>query len=434
MRVHLVGIGGIGISALARYYLSQNWKVTGSDLSVSEITRDLEKKGARIFYKHRKENLSPEIQLVIHSLAVPKENIELKEARERGVQTLTYPQAIGELTRKYQTIAVSGAHGKGTTTALAALILIEAGMDPTVIIGTNLPQFDNSNFRAGQSQYLLIEADEYKKAFLNYRPHTIITTNIDREHLDCYKNLAEIKHTFVRFWEKLPKEGVLIINQDNQYISELNQVISGLKTKVVRYSMQNKQAVKKIRKVIKIPGSHNVSNALAALTLARAMKVKDNLSLKAISKYKGGWRRFQVVQQKPFVVISDYAHHPAEIKATLQAAREKYPDRKIWAVFQPHQYQRTHYLFEEFLSAFGQAEEVVLTEIYSVAGREKKKIKQKVSGKKLADEIKKSGEKVNFIKNYTEIPAFLKKKIEKKEVVVIMGAGNIYKIVQSLIE
>ncbi len=422
------------MSALARHYLSQKWTVTGSDLVASEITRDLEKKGARIFYKHKKENLAPDTQLVIRSAAVPKDNPEIEETEKREIKSLTYPQAVGELTRKYRTIAVSGAHGKGTTTAFAALILIKAGLDPTVIIGTNLPQFDNSNYRPGKSRYLLLEADEYQKAFLSYDPEIIITTNIDKEHLDCYENLDEIKDTFVKFWKKLSEQETLIVNKDNPQISTLEPRISNLKTKIIRYSLQDKNSVQKIRKVISIPGRHNVSNALAALTLAREIGIQDTVSLKAVSEYKGGWRRFQVVQQAPFVVISDYAHHPTEIKATLQAARERYPDKKIWAVFQPHQYQRTHYLYQRFPPAFKQADEIVLTEIYSVPGREKKEIKEKVSGKKLADEIKSQGRKVTFIKNYLEIPEFLNKKTTKKDVVLVMGAGNIYKIVQSLIE
>ncbi len=434
MKVHLVGIGGIGVSALARYYLAQKNKVKGSDLVRSEITAALEKKGAKVFYKQKRENISPDTDLVVRSVAVPENNPEIKRAKELGIKTLTYPEALGELTKKHKTIAISGAHGKGTTTAFVSFILIEAGLDPTVIIGTNLPQFGNSNCRIGRSDYLVIEADEYRKAFLNYQPKAIVTTNIDKEHMDCYKNLTEIKNTFLKFWSRLPENGQLVVNKDNSFLWELEPQISKLKPKTSWYSLQQNDDAEKVKKAIKIPGEHNISNGLAALTLARKLGVKDATSLRGIGEYKGGWRRFQILQEEPTVVISDYAHHPTEIKATLEAVKEKYPKRRIWAVFQPHQYQRTHYLFPQFGPAFKKADRVVLTEIYSVAGREKEEIKKKVSGKKLARAVKKAGNEVSFVKDYKKIPELLKEKIREKDVLLIMGAGNIYKIAENLIE
>ncbi len=432
MKIHFIGIGGIGVSALARYYLQKGHRVSGSDLTSSEITRSLKKSGAKILIgPHRAKNLNPDVDQVIHSVAVNNNNPELKKAKRLKIKTQTYPEALGELTKKHWTIAVCGAHGKGTTTAMISLILIQAGFDPTVIIGTNLREFGNANCRIGKSKYLIIEADEYRGAFLNYWPKVIVLTNIDKEHLDCYQDLDDVIKTFGKFINHLPKNGILVANKDNENINKLFNCFIDRLLNCKTYSLNQKEA-KKIKKVLKIPGEHNVSNALAALTVARILKIRDEISFKALSKYKGAWRRFEIIKTKPYTLISDYAHHPTEIKATLSAAREKFKKRKIWAVFQPHQYQRTHYLFNEFLNAFEAADEVIITQIYSVAGREKKEIIKKISAEKLVKQIQKRGKKVHFIKNFEKIPQFLKKQIRSGEVVLIMGAGSIYKIVEKL--
>jgi len=434
MKVHFIGIGGIGVSALARYYLAKGNIISGSDLISSEITRALEKLGAKIFIgPHKATSLTPNVKKVIYSVAVKPTNPELKKAQKLGIQIQSYPQALGELTKQYFTIAVCGAHGKGTTTAMISLILIKAGLDPTVIIGTKLREFGDSNCRVGESKYLVIEADEYAGAFLNYWPKMIVLTNIDKEHLDYYKDLNHVIKTFGEFVSHLPKKGILVTNKDNKSVKKLiNSIFSTAVKNVVWYSLKQKEA-NKIGKILKIPGKHNVSNALAALAVARALKIPDKISFDALSEYRGAWRRFEIKRIKlptSYTLISDYAHHPTEIKATIAGAKEKFKKKKIWVVFQPHQYQRTYYLFDEFKKAFDLADEIILTKIYSVAGREKKEITKKISSEKLAKAIQERGKKVHFIKDFEKIPQFLKRRINPGDIVLIMGAGSIYKIVE----
>ena len=434
MKVHFIGIGGIGVSALARYYLAKGNIISGSDLISSEITRALEKLGAKIFIgPHKATSLTPNVKKVIYSVAVKPTNPELKKAQKLGIQIQSYPQALGELTKQYFTIAVCGAHGKGTTTAMISLILIKAGLDPTVIIGTKLKEFGDSNCRVGKSKYLVIEADEYAGAFLNYWPKMIVLTNIDKEHLDYYKDLNHVIKTFGEFVSHLPKKGILVTNKDNKSVKKLiNTIFSTAVKNVVWYSLKQKEA-DKIGKILKIPGKHNVSNALAALAVARALKIPDKISFDALSEYKGAWRRFEIKRMKlptSYTLISDYAHHPTEIKATIAGAKEKFKKKKIWVVFQPHQYQRTYYLFDEFKKAFDLADEIILTKIYSVVGREKKEITKKVSSEKLAKAIQERGKKVHFVKDFEKIPQFLKRRINPGDIVLIMGAGSIYKIVE----
>lgn len=437
-KIHFIGIGGIGVSALAKFYLKTGWEVSGSDLIASEITEELKNLGAKIFIgKHKAKNLSKDVNLVIYSPAISSNNPELKKARKLQttgykLQTLSYPQALGQLTKKYFTIAVSGTHGKSTTCAMISLILSRADLDPTAIIGTKLKEFGNGNFRMGKSKYLVIEADEWQASFLNYFPKIIALTNIEKEHLDYYKNLNHILSTYGKFIRRLPKKGVLIANKDDQNVY---QIAKENKKPTIFYSLKQKE-VKKIKKILKIPGVHNIYNALSALTVARVLKIPDKISFQALAEYRGAWRRFELstkyLNTEPYTLINDYAHHPTEIKATLTAAREKFGKHKIWAIFQPHQYQRTYYFFNEFTKAFDLADEIILTNIYDVAGRETKKISKKVSAKKLAERIKRRGLSCRFIGNFKKIPQFLKKRVKSGDILLIMGAGNIYKLADFL--
>jgi len=393
MKVHFIGIGGIGVSALAQYYLEKGHQVSGSDLNSSEITEFLRVKGARIYIGPQlARTVLANIDLVIYSPAVQKNNPELMAAKKLGIKCQSYPKALGELTKKYFTIAVSGTHGKSTTTAMIALILIRAGLDPTVIVGTKLKEFKNSNCRVGKSNYLVIEADEHFASFLNYWPKIIVLTNIEADHLDYYKNLQNLLKTFKEYISHSSKDGVLIFNKNDKNILEITKNYIG-----DTYGFSGKQnEVKKIKNILKIPGEHNVYNALAALTLARVLKIPDKVTYKTLSEYKGAWRRFEIKNVKLYentscsiTVVSDYGHHPTQIRATLKAAREKWPKRKIWLVFQPHQHQRTFYLFKDFVMVFKKAllkhwvNKCIITDIYGVAGREKKEIRKKVNSEKL---------------------------------------------------
>ncbi len=398
LKVHFIGISGIGVSALAKYYQKNGHKISGSDLS---------------FCKHSPKNVPQNTDLVIYSPAVKKDNPELKEAGKRKIKVLSYPQALGELTKKYFTIAVSGTHGKSTTTAMIGLLLTKAELDPTVIVGTKVKEFGNSNCRVGKSKYLVIEADEHFASFLNYSPDIAIITNIEADHLDYFKNLNNVVKAFKKFAKKLKKNGILI--REKEY--------------------KNTKAAKKLRQILKVPGEYNISNALAALMVARVLKIPDKISFKALSEYKGSWRRFEIKQGrldgKQLTVISDYGHHPTEIRVTLKAAREKYPKKKIWCIYQPHQYQRTYYLFADFVKVFRKApiDKLIITDIYNVVGREEKKIKKKVNSEKLIKKISKSSA-IYLPKK--KIVNYLKNNLREGEVVIIMGAGDIHELVDSL--
>lgn len=425
MNIYFIGIGGIGVSALAKYYLEKGHQVTGSDLVSSEITDALKKLGAKIFigsHKFPKWNLENRPDLVIYSPAVPKDNPELVTAKKLKIKCLSYPEALGELTKNHFTIAVSGTHGKSTTCAMIGLLLTEAKFDPTVIVGTKLKEFGDSNCKVGKSKYLVIEADEHFASFLNYWPKIIVITNIEADHLDYYKNLKNLKRTFKEFINHLPKEGLLITEKS-----------------------VDKKIFPKLKKILKVPGAHNIYNASLALAVARVLKIPDKISFKALSKYGGAWRRFE---EKPgflkrtigriknrkkqklikFKAISDYGHHPTEIKVTLKAAREKFPQKEIWCVYQPHQYQRTYYLFKDFVKTFKEApvDKLILVDIYEVAGRENPRIKKEVSSEKLVRTINQKN--TIYIPTLKKVANYLRKNLRGKEVVIIMGAGDIYNL------
>ncbi len=407
MKVHFIGIGGIGVSALAQYYLAKGHEVSGCDLVRSEITDALQKKGAKITIG--KNTARKDANLTIHSPAVPKSE------RNQFRSAMSYPQALGKLTKEYFTIAVAGTHGKSTTTAMLGLLLAKAGLDPTVIVGTKVKEFGDSNCRIGKSKYLVIEADEHFASFLHYWPQIIIITNIEADHLDYYKSYKNVLSAFEKFAKRLPKTGVLI--------------------RPLKKSSLLHTDAKKLKNMLKVPGEHNILNALAALTAARALKIPDNISLKALSEYRGAWRRFEIKKARvgnvDFTLVSDYGHHPTEVKATLKAMREKWPKKKIWCVFQPHQYQRTYYLFNDFIKAFRETkiDRIIITDIYDVAGRENKRTKNAVDSEKLVRKI--DSPKIIYLpKNH--ILDYLSKNLPTKTILSIMGAGDIYDLTKRL--
>jgi len=435
MKIYFIGIGGIGVSALAAYYLQKGAEVFGSDLESSETVETLKNAGAKIFIgNHSEKNLVEGVEKVIFSPAVTADNPELVKAKNASIQTQSYPEALGELTRHFFTIAVSGAHGKSTTTSMIGLTLIKAGLDPTVIVGTKLKEFGDTNFRMGKSKYLVIEADEWQASFLNYWPKIIVLTNIEAEHLDFYRDLKHILKTFSEYVSHLPEDGVLVANGDDQNISKLKTQIAKLQLKTQNYSLKQPEA-EKIKKLLKIPGEHNVYNALACLAVARELKIFDNVFFEAIADYRGAWRRFEIKEttmgEKKITIISDYGHHPTEILATLKAAREKYPGKKIWCVFQPHQYQRTFYLFDDFVKVFRKApiNKIIITDIFSVAGRETDEIKRKVNSEKLVEKIAKDS--VVYMPK-EKISSYLRDNLEDGQVLAIMGAGDIYQLTYDL--
>ena len=443
VQIHFIGIGGVGVSALAQYYLAKGYKVSGCDLVSSEITEQLKKMGVRIRIGKPNASCVPaNTGKIIYSPAVQKSSLEIENWKLK-IPALSYPQALGEMTKKYFTIAVAGTHGKSTTTAMIGLLLAKAGLDPTVIVGTKLKEFgpstsSGSNCRVGKSKYLVIEADEHFASFLNYRPTIAVLTSIEADHLDYYKNLKNLLRAFCSFVSRVPKRGAVVANKDDKNIGKILHILNSTTVKNrVYFSMRQKEAAV-LRRILKIPGEHNVSNALAALAVARMLKIPDNISFKSLSQYKGSWRRFEIFNlktknYKPYTLVSDYGHHPTEIKATLQAARTKWPKKKIWLVFQPHQYQRTFYLWKGFVGTLSgvPADRVILADIYDVAGRENLTIKKKVSSQKLVKAMKQISSKKRrelflFLGHPRAVEKYLKKNLEGGEVVIIIGAGDIY--------
>lgn len=418
-KIYFIGIGGIGVSALAKFYLEKGWEVSGSDLCQSAITDDLIEKGINVYIGENKENIK-NFDLVVFSPAIQEDNPELKEAKEKGLKTMSYPECLGELTKEYFTIAISGTHGKSTTTAMLALILIKAGIDPTVIVGTKIKEFNNSNFRAGKSKYLLIEACEHEASFLNYWPEIAVITNVEEDHLDFYSNLENIEKAFNEFVSHL---------KDNSTLVKRDDVKASFKN-TVEFSLKDKE-VEELRKIIKVPGDYNILNALAALKVARVLGVNDDVSFEALAQYLGSWRRFEITQLSNFILIDDYAHHPTEIMATLKAAREKYLNNNIYCVFQPHQYQRTKFLFDDFVDVFKEAlktdliEKLFLIDVYDVAGRKGQGDDINYNSKALAERI--DNKRAKRIEQ-----AYLKQELEGAEVVIMMGAGNIYDLSEEL--
>jgi len=453
MKIHFIGIGGIGISALAKYYLSKGHQISGSDLYSSEIIQGLEEMGAKIHIGlHRAKNCLNNVDLVIYSPAVPAENPELKKAKKLKIKCLSYPQALGNLTKEYFTIAVCGTHGKSTTAAMVGLMLIKAGLDPTIIVGTKIKELDQprggSNCRIGKSKYLVIEADEHFSSFLNYWPKIIVLTTLEPDHLDYYKNFKNYLLAFKNFIQHLPKNGILIANEDDINIVNLISELSNHFFKIKTYSLKQEET-NKIKSILKVPGEFNISNALATLTVGRVLKIQDEIIFKSLSEFKGTWRRFEsvkILKPKPYILINDYGHHPTQIKLTLKSAREKYPKKEIWCIFQPHQYQRTYYLFNEFIESISSTiknnyvNKFIITDIYDVPGRENSSIKKKVNSKKLAKQVNSQfkgykNKKVIYIpslNNFKNIIEYIKTNIKGGEVIIIMGAGNIYQVFHNL--
>ncbi|MFA5013178.1 MAG: Mur ligase family protein [Candidatus Paceibacterota bacterium] len=423
MKIYFIGIGGIGVSALAQYYLQKGDEVFGSDAYGSEITEMIEKMGAKISVGTQKtENINSHYDLVIYSPSVQENNPELLEARRQNIKCMSYPGALGELSKDHYTIAVSGTHGKSTVTSMIALILIKAGLDPTVIVGTKLKEFNNSNFRMGQSQYLVIEACEHEASFLNYWPRIAVITNIEEDHLDYYENLANIQKAFNEFASHVPRNGFIVKNKSADIKAD---------AKIIDFSIEtNNKEAREIKAILKMPGEHNVLNGLAALSVAKLLDVSEATSLAALSDYYGSWRRFNIFELPDFILIDDYAHHPTEIRATLKSAREKYPDKKILCVFQPHQYQRTQFLWDNFIDVFKRSitekwvDKLILIDVYDVIGREGGD-KEKYNSQIMSEMI---GSGCEYVKKENEIEGYFL----NSDIVIMMGAGSIYNLSQEI--
>ncbi len=432
-RVHLVGIGGAGMSAIAVVLLGRGEQVSGSDRARSVYTAKLEDMGVKVALNHDAKNISG-VDLVVASSAIPEENPELVAAREQGIPVMRRAAFLRELTRGFQTIAVAGTHGKTTTTGLIAWILEQDGRDPSFIVGGMLPDFD-SNAKAGRGPLFVIEADEYDRTFLGLEPELAVITNVELDHPDCYPTVEAFQGAFQQFANQVQSK--LVTCADDAGASSLTpgqaeRITYGLtgdaqwRAEEIRPNaaggsdfllLRGAETLGLIR--IRLPGTHNVLNALASLAACDAIGVDLRVAREALTNFHGAGRRFELIGEQAGVsVIDDYAHHPTEIAATLQAARQRFPEARIWAVFQPHTFSRLRALKEGFAKAFTGADGVIVTEVF--AAREA--FDPEFSGETIASFIE--GSNVHFIPGFDEIVGFLLGEVKAGDVVLTLSAGD----------
>ncbi|WP_291570908.1 UDP-N-acetylmuramate--L-alanine ligase [Clostridium sp. UBA4548] len=440
-KVHFIGIGGISMSGLAEILLKNGYKVSGSDMKDSSIVDKLRNKGAEIYIGHHSDNIK-DVDLVVYTAAVHPDNVEFIKAEQLNIPMMDRAEFLGKimLGHKYG-IAVSGTHGKTTTTSMVSHIVLEEDVDPTILVGGELDVI-NGNVLAGSSEYFVTEACEYKGSFLKFYPYIGIILNIDADHLDYYRDLAHIKDTFKQFVDIIPKDGYMVANADD---TDVLDVVENAKCNVLTYGINNGEfraknifyntlgcasfdAYKSDEKLfsveLNVPGEHNVLNSLSAICCALALNFSKESITRGLSNFKGTHRRFELKGVKNGInVIDDYAHHPTEILATLKAA-QNYPHNRIFGVFQPHTYTRTITLFKDFVECFHGVDELILADIY--AAREKDT--GIVSSITLGDAIRANGVKALNFHSFEEIVSYLKENLREGDLLLTIGAGDVNKV------
>lgn len=440
-RIHFVGIGGIGMSGIAELLINLGFKVAGSDVAESESVQRLRSMGAVVHIGHRKENVG-DAQVVVYSSAVGLDNPECVDAKNRGLPVIPRAEMLAELMRMKFSIAIAGTHGKTTTTSMLATVLAMADQDPTAIIGGRLDMF-GSNARLGEGELLVAEADESDRSFLKLAPIVAVVTNIEEEHMDCYRDIDDIMETYVQFLNKVPFYGFDMVCLDDPNIQ---QILPLLQRKVLTYGsrtqalyrytepvftgLETRFKAHRGRKVlgqvtIGVPGKHNCLNALAAMGTALELGIEFEIIKKGLAAFKGVQRRCHVRGEKAGITImDDYGHHPTEIKMTLQGLKNGFPNRRIIAVFQPHRYTRTRDLFHEFVTSFYDATRLYITEIYPASEQPI----EGVSAQGLFEEIKNHGYRdVFYVEKKEDIPDAILGDLREGDLVVFLGAGDVWR-------
>ncbi|MGN1139741.1 MAG: UDP-N-acetylmuramate--L-alanine ligase [Oliverpabstia sp.] len=448
IHIHFIGIGGISMSGLAEILLEEGFTISGSDSKESELTDHLTANGAQIFYGQRASNIIDGIDLVVYTAAIHPDNPEYACAKEKGIPMMTRADLLGQIMTNYKIpIAVSGTHGKTTTTSMASHVLLEGGMDPTISVGGILPAI-GGNLRVGNSDTFITEACEYTNSFLSFFPKISIILNMDADHLDFFKDIDDIRHSFRLFAEKLPADGTLIINSDTPHYED---IIKDLPCCVITYGLEH-EADYTAEQItydefghptflckyrgnpvgtfsLKVPGIHNVSNALSVIALGYLLALDRDVIQKGLTNFTGTDRRFQFKGEVGKVtIIDDYAHHPTEIKATLTSAKN-YPHKTTWCVFQPHTYTRTKALLHDFAEALTLADHVVLADIY--AAREKNTLG--ISSKDLQRCILDLGTPCEYFPTFDEIENYLLENCVGGDLLITMGAGDVVQIGEHLL-
>jgi UDP-N-acetylmuramate--alanine ligase len=442
-RIHFVGIGGAGLSALAYVQHGRGEAVTGSDRESSPYARALQEAGVRVSIGHDAENVTG-TDLVVSSSAIPKDNVELMAAEQLGIPVMRRQEFLNELTQDYETIAIAGTHGKTTTTGMIAWILDQAGVDPSFVVGGLLPNF-GANGRAGRGAYFVVEADEYDHAFLGLHPKIAVVTNVEHDHPDIFPNYENVLNAFQTFVNQV-KEKLIVCADDPGALSlsheSVERITYGIdpsahwRAEDVRANaaggmdflvLKGADLIGLVR--TRLPGEHNVSNALAAFAVSDALDIPFATSRSAMTKFHGAGQRFEILGVvNEITVVDDYAHHPTEIRATLSTSKLRFPEAEIWTVFQPHTYSRINALLAAYRSAFSDADHVIVTEVF--AAREKGD--NVISGEYIASEIEHND--VQFISDFNEIVELLAQKVQSGDAVVTLSAGDANEVGQLLLK
>lgn len=445
--VHFIGIGGIGMSGIAEILLSQGFSITGSDLNKTEVTDRLESLGIKIYEGHSADNLK-EADVVVFSSAVTLDNPEVKAAIERKIPVIKRSEMLAECMRMKYGIGIAGTHGKTTTTSMVGLVLTEAGIDPTIIVGGKLSSLGGTNARLGHGDYIVVEADEFDRTFLKLTPVIAALTTLEREHLDTYKDLDDIKGAFVEFANKVPFFGFVVLCLDEPALQDIIPLIN---KKIFTYGLTPHADIRAIdithkensteytlvykgnelgRIKLNIPGLHNVRNSLVAVTIAYEMGVGFEVIKKALESFTGVYRRFEKKYDNDVMVIDDYGHHPTEINVTLDGIRRGW-NRRLVALFQPHLYSRTKDFSLEFGRSFLNSDIFICTDVYPA----REKPIEGITGQLIADAAKKFGHKnVYYEPDKTKVPDLLKKIFKKGDIIITLGAGDIWKFGEKFVE
>lgn len=440
-KVHFVGIGGIGMSAIAEILVSQGFEVSGSDKSLSEVTDRLEKIGIKIYEGHSSENLK-DVDVLVYSSAVHLDNPEVKAAIDKKIPVIKRAEMLAETMRMKYGIGIAGTHGKTTTTSMVGLTLTDGGIDPTIIVGGKLSGLGGTNARLGNGEFIVVEADEFDRTFLKLTPVIAAITTLESEHLDTYKDLDDIKSAFIEFANKVPFYGFITLCLDEP---ALQDIIPYINKKIITYGFTTQADVRATEIVaegfkttykvkyfnqdlgeitLKIPGRHNVLNSLVAVIIAKELGIDFNIIKHALESFSGVYRRFEVKYDKELLIIDDYAHHPTEVGATLKGIRDGWKNRRLVVVFQPHLYSRTRDFYQEFARAFLNSDVFICTDIYPA----RELPIEGITGELVAETTKKFGHKnVHYVADKKNIPSLLKEIKKDGDIIVTMGAGDIWK-------
>jgi len=448
-KIHVIGVGGAGTSGVAKMLLRSGRAVTGSDVRDSDVVDELRAMGMAVHVGHNAANVPTDTELVIHSAAVKDDNVELAVARSRGIKVMKYACALGELSQGLRTVAVSGTHGKTTTTAMITTVLVEAGLDPSYVLGSPINGL-GSNAHAGDGDVFVVEACEYDRSFLNFAPSIALVNNIEEDHLDYYQDISEIVSAFAGFVDLVKKGGLIVANGHDRNVARVLRAArcevetctfggdgtwqahdvglaeQGMGFRVVHAGRDLGWFV------VNVPGRHNVLNALGAIAACVRLGLDPDDVRSALMLFTGTHRRFEMLGRARGVrVIDDYAHHPSEIQATLRAVRDMFGQARVWCVFQPHQHSRTRFLLKDFARSFALADRVIVPDIYFV--RDSLEERQSVCAQDLVAEITTLGGQAEYAADFDTIVNSVCPRVSTGDVVVTMGAGNVFEVAHAVL-